>query len=357
MKNYRIITLPGDGIGPEVVDAAMDVLKSVGEIYGLNIDIESRLIGGISYEAHQKPITNEVIDDCLNADAVFLGAVGGPLWDDLPHHLKPEKALLKLRKELGLFSNLRPAKVYDSLLDASSLKAGILKGADLIVVRELTGGIYFGEPRGQDSEKGWNTLIYKKEEVRRIAEVAFKLAENRGCHLTSVHKSNVLESSQFWKNTVDEVHRDFLNVRLDNMYVDNAAMQLIRDPNQFDVIVTQNLFGDILSDISAMITGSLGMLPSACIGRKHQMYEPVHGSAPDMTGKNIANPIASIASVAMMFEHTFKLPDVAKIIIDCIDITLENGFRTIEIADKNSKVLSTSAMTSKIIEQIITRTK
>ena len=355
MKNYKVITLPGDGIGPEVVNAAMDVLKLLSDVYGLNIDIKSHLIGGVSYEAHQKPITSKVIEDCLSADAVFLGAVGGPLWDDLPHHLKPEKALLKLRKELGLFSNLRPAKVYDSLLYASSLKADILKGADLIVVRELTGGIYFGEPRGQDSEKGWNTLIYKKEEVRRIAEVAFKLAENRGCHLTSVHKSNVLESSQFWKNTIDEVHRNFSNVRLDNMYVDNAAMQLVRDPNQFGVIVTQNLFGDILSDISAMITGSLGMLPSASIGIKHQMYEPVHGSAPDMAGKNIANPIASIASVAMMFEHTFKLPDAAKIITDSIDITLKNGFRTKEIADKNYKVLSTSEMASKIIDQIISQ--
>lgn len=352
MKEYKVIALSGDGIGPEVVSSAMKVLETIMDNIGGNCSIEYRPIGGVSYDEFGLPLTNEVLRECKYSDAVFLGAVGGPKWDDLPQKLKPEKALLDLRKELNLFSNIRPAKVYESLLDASSLKPEKIKGSDIIVVRELTGGIYFGEPRGKNEHKSWNTLIYTKEEISRISIVAFELARKRSGHLTSVHKSNVLESSQFWKDIVTDIHKDYKDVELVDMYVDNAAMQLVRDPSQFDVIVTQNLFGDILSDISAMITGSLGMLPSASIGLKHAMYEPVHGSAPEIAGKNIANPIASIASVAMMLDHTFGLSDEANKIYESINTILSMGFRTVDISDNNSNILSTTDMTEMIVKQL-----
>ena len=349
MKTFKITTLPGDGIGPEVMDAALAVLDLVGSEYGLNFEIKSELAGGASLDQFNEPITESALQSCLESDAVLLGAVGGPKWDNLPQEKKPEKGLLKLREVLGLFSNLRPAKIFAPLADASSLKKDVIVGSDVMVVRELTGGIYFGEPRGHDKDEGFNTLRYKKYEVERIAKVAFELARKRNGHVTSVDKANVLDSSQFWRDVVHEVHKDYQNVPLSDMYVDNAAMQLVRDPKQFDVIVTQNLFGDILSDITAMITGSLGMLPSASIGEKHAMYEPVHGTAPEIAGQNKANPIAMICSVAMMMEITLNQPEAANRLNNAIESVLENGIRTIDISSSDSTIVTTDGMRDEII--------
>jgi len=298
-------------------------------------------------------LTDETLEACRNCDAVLLGAVGGPKWENLPHAEKPEAALLKIRKELGLFANLRPAKVYDALLEASTLKPEVVRGTDFMVFRELTGGIYFGQPRGYDENRGWNTMVYERYEVERIARLAFEAAQKRGnVKVTSIDKANVLEVSQFWRNVVHEVHKDFPEIELADMYVDNAAMQIVRNPKQFDVIVTSNLFGDILSDIAGMITGSLGMLPSASIGSKHALYEPIHGSAPDIAGQNKANPIATIASVAMMFENSFCMPDVAKEIYDAIEAALATGIRTADIAKPGEKSVSTTEMTAAIVARI-----
>ena len=349
MRTFKITTLPGDGIGPEVMDVALAVLDLVGSEYGLNFEIKSGLVGGASLDQFNEPITKSVLQSCLESDAVLLGAVGGPKWDNLPQEKKPEKGLLKLREVLGLFSNLRPAKIFAPLADASSLKKDVIVGSDVMVVRELTGGIYFGEPRGYDEHEGFNTLRYKKYEVERIAKVAFELARKRNGHVTSVDKANVLDSSQFWRNVVHQVHQDFQDIPLSDMYVDNAAMQLVRDPKQFDVIVTQNLFGDILSDITAMITGSLGMLPSASIGEKHAMYEPVHGTAPEIAGQNKANPIAMICSVAMMMEITLNQPEAAQRLNNAIESVLENGIRTIDIASSDSTIVTTDGMRDEII--------
>ena len=349
MRTFKITTLPGDGIGPEVMDVALAVLDLVGSEYGLNFEIKSELAGGASLDQFNEPITESALQSCLESDAVLLGAVGGPKWDNLPQEKKPEKGLLKLREVLGLFSNLRPAKIFAPLADASSLKKDVIVGSDVMVVRELTGGIYFGEPRGHDKHEGFNTLRYKKYEVERIAKVAFELARKRNGHVTSVDKANVLDSSQFWRDVVHEVHKDYQDVPLSDMYVDNAAMQLVRDPKQFDVIVTQNLFGDILSDITAMITGSLGMLPSASIGEKHAMYEPVHGTAPEIAGQNKANPIAMICSVAMMMEITLNQPEAAHRLNNAIESVLENGIRTIDIASTDSTIVTTDGMRDEII--------
>ena len=346
---YKITVLPGDGIGPEITDSAIEILNYISKLEGINFKIVSKLIGGSSIDQFGSPLSSDTLEECASSDAIFLGAVGGPKWENLPHEIKPEQALLKLRKELGLFTNLRPARTYNSLLGASSLKSEILKNVDILVVRELTGGIYFGEPRGITNERGWNTLEYNLEEVQRIARVAFKIAEKRKKHLVSVHKSNVLESSQFWKDTVRNVQKEFKSVNLVDMYVDNAAMQLVHDPGQFDVILTQNLFGDILSDISGMITGSIGMLPSASIGKKYAMYEPVHGSAPDIVGKNIANPIAAITSIAMMFEYSFHQPKIAERIYSAVESVLDGGKRTKDISTSNSKYITTIEMTVLIL--------
>ena len=349
MRTFKITTLPGDGIGPEVMDVALAVLDLVGSEYGLNFEIKSELAGGASLDQFNEPITESALQSCLESDAVLLGAVGGPKWDNLPQEKKPERGLLKLREVLGLYSNLRPAKIFAPLADASSLKKDVIVGSDVMVVRELTGGIYFGEPRGYDEHEGFNTLRYKKYEVERIAKVAFELARKRNGHVTSVDKANVLDSSQFWRNVVHQVHQDYQDIPLSDMYVDNAAMQLVRDPKQFDVIVTQNLFGDILSDITAMITGSLGMLPSASIGEKHAMYEPVHGSAPEIAGQNKANPIAMICSVAMMLEITLNQPEAAHRLNNAIESVLENGIRTIDIASSDSTIVTTDGMRDEII--------
>ena len=345
---FKLVTIPGDGIGSEVVASAVQVINALEEKHGLEIAIEERLFGGASYDVHGEMLTEETLEACKNCDAVLLGAVGGPKWENLPHEKKPEAALLRIRKELGLFANFRPAKVYDALVNASSLKPDILSGTDFMVIRELTGGIYFGQPRGYDENKGWNTMVYEKYEVERIARLAFETAMKRKKQLVSIDKANVLECSQFWRNIVHEVHKEFPEVELSDMYVDNAAMQVVRDPKQFDVIVTKNLFGDILSDISGMITGSLGMLPSASIGSKHALYEPIHGSAPDIAGQNKANPIATIASVAMMFEHSFSMQHIADDIYKAIEKTLESGMRTADIANPDDSVASTTEITDAI---------
>ena len=340
--SYKIALLPGDGIGPEVTNSAVKVINSIAAKFNVEITYSQHDIGGGCYEKHGTPLIQETLDGCFNSDAVFLGAVGGPDWENLPHHLKPEAALLKLREELQLFANIRPARVYKSMLDNSTLKKEVLSGTDFVVLRELTGGIYFGEPRGMNEDKGWNTMVYSKEEVERIAVKAFEIAENRDRRVTSVDKANVLEVSQFWRDVVKKVHSSYPKVSLNHMYVDNAAMQIIRDPKQFDVILTSNIFGDILSDISGMITGSLGMLPSASLGDKYSLYEPVHGSAPDIAGQGKANPIAAISSSAMMFKASEK----------GISNTLNLGYRTADIASNDSKIVSTEEFTDLVIENI-----
>lgn len=351
MKKYNITTLPGDGIGPEITASAVEILKEISKQSDIEFNITEKQIGGKSIDLYSMPLTDEALDACSSSDSVFLGAVGGPKWDNVDHEIKPEQALLKLRKSLSLYSNLRPANIFKSLINSSSLKPNIIDGTDIMIVRELTGGIYFGSPRGLDAERGWNTLEYTKKEVERIARVSFKLAQSRSKNLVSVHKSNVLESSQFWQNIVHEIHQDYPDVTLSDMYVDNAAMQIIQNPKQFDVIVTQNLFGDILSDISAMITGSLGMLPSASVGDNFSMYEPVHGSAPDLAGKNIANPIASILSIAMMMGITFKDKTIESNLYQAVSDALGQGYGTPDIVGDKNKHLSTTEFTELVKEQ------
>lgn len=347
---YKITLLPGDGIGPEVTKAAVKVINHVAEKFNLSLEYDEKLIGGCSYEKFGKPLTEETLQACYDSDVVLLGAVGGYEWENLPHNLKPEAALLQLRKSLGLFTNIRPAKVYKSFVNSSSLKQSVLEGTDFVVFRELTGGIYFGEPRGYDSKRGWNTMEYNYKEVERIARKAFDTAGKRKGVVTSVDKANVLEVSQFWRMVVSEVAKEYKNIELKHMYVDNAAMQIVRNPKQFDVIVTGNLFGDIISDIAGMITGSLGMLPSASMGTKYALYEPVHGSAPDIAGKSKANPIAAIASAAMMFDYSFGMLKASELIEYSIEKTLQQGFRTQDIAGEKDKVVTTEELTNKIIE-------
>ena len=349
---YKIVSIPGDGIGPEVVAGAVAVLNQLSRKHGFAIEIEEHPFGGASYDLHGEMLTAATLEACKQCDAVLLGAVGGPKWETLPHEHKPEAALLKIRKELGLFANLRPAKVYDALLGASSLKPDVVQGTDFLVFRELTGGIYFGQPRGFDENKGWNTMVYERYEVERIARLAFEAARKRDKKVISIDKANVLEVSQFWRNVVHEVHKDYTDIELSDMYVDNAAMQIVRNPKQFDVIVTSNLFGDILSDIAGMITGSLGMLPSASIGDRHALYEPIHGSAPDIAGQNKANPIATIASVAMMFDYSLSLPDIAADIYQAIEAALASGLRTADIANPGESPVSTTVMTEAIVRHL-----
>ncbi|MBZ0182135.1 MAG: 3-isopropylmalate dehydrogenase [Melioribacteraceae bacterium] len=348
---FKVTLLPGDGIGPEVINAAVNVLKYAAEKFNIEFEFTEKEIGGCSYEKYGTPLTDEVLSECYSSDAVFLGAVGGPKWEKLPHNLKPEAALLKLRKSLGLYANLRPAKVYNSMLSASSLKESVLADTDVMILRELTGGIYFGEPRGYDSDKGFNTMVYTRDEVERIARYAFELARGRKGRVTSVDKANVLEVSQFWRDTVHQVHTEYPDIELNDMYVDNAAMQLVRDPKQFDLVLTSNLFGDILSDIAAMITGSLGMLPSASIGKNYALYEPVHGSAPDIAGQGKANPIAAIASAAMMLKYSFEMDKASELIESSLENVLAEGYRTADIFSEGCKLVTTIQMTDLVIEE------
>lgn len=350
--NFKITLLPGDGIGTEIMDAAVKVLKAIEKKFSVVFQLKEELFGGASIDKYGIPLTEKTLQTCYDSDAVLLGAVGGYQWESLEHHLKPEAGLLNLRKSLGLFANIRPAKIYEGLLDGSSLKKEVLTGTDFVVFRELTGGIYFGQSRGIDEKSGWNTMKYSRSEVDRIARLAFETAKDRKKQVLSVDKANVLECSQFWRQVVHDVQKDYPEITLQNMYVDNAAMQIVRDPKQFDVVLTSNLFGDILSDIAGMITGSLGMLPSASLGEKYALYEPVHGSAPDIAGQNKANPIAMIASVAMMFEHSFQMFNVSKLIENAIEKTLQHGFRTADIFSDGTTLVSTTEMTEKILDNL-----
>ena len=349
-KNKRkILLLPGDGVGPEVMREVRKIIEWFNKNKSLDFDIEEELIGGASIDENKIPITDEVFYKSLESDAVILGACGGPKWDNLEFSKKPERALLKLRKELKLFANLRPAICFKQLVNSSTLKPEIVSGLDIMIVRELTGGIYFGEPREKKEDKAFNTMIYYESEIERIAEVAFKSSMERSKKLCSVDKANVLEVSQLWRETVEKVSKNYPEVELQHMLVDNAAMQLVKQPKQFDLILSSNLFGDILSDISAMLTGSIGMLPSASLDAKLKgLYEPVHGSAPDIAGKGIVNPIAMILSVAMMLKYTFKEFEASKSIEDAVKKVLNDGFATRDISKDSSEVVSTEEMGSLI---------
>ncbi len=327
----------------------MKILTAVGTRAGLQFDFEEHLIGGACIDAHGIPIEDITLKACQEADAVFLGAVGGPKWDMLPGHLRPEKGLLGLRKAMGCYANLRPAKVFPALESASTLRPEVVRGIDLLVVRELTGGIYFGEPKTVDADCGIDTMLYTAPEVRRIAIVAFEAAGLRKKKLISVDKANVLASSQLWRKVVDDVAREYPDISLEHMLVDNAAMQLLRNPAQFDVIVTGNMFGDILSDEASMLTGSLGMLPSASLGGGAGLYEPVHGSAPDIAGQDKANPLAAIGSIALMLRHSFGLEEEAVAIESAIARVLDDGFRTLDILSDGDTLVSTTSMGDRVL--------
>lgn len=353
-REFRIAVLPGDGIGPEVTAAACKVLSAVGKKFDLHFVQSTHLIGGAAIRKTGVPLPEETLHCCLKSDAVLLGAVGAPEFDKNPALLKPETALLQLRQSCGAFANLRPALFYKSLLDASPLKREVVEGADILIVRELTGGLYFGEPRGITEvepgvENAFNTLRYNTREIERIAHAAFQAAHKRRRILHSVDKANVLETSQLWRKVVSALAPNYPDVSLAHMYVDNCAMQLVANPRQFDVIVTENLFGDILSDEAAMITGSIGMLPSASIGGRVGIYEPVHGSAPDIAGKGIANPLAAIASVAMMLRYSFSLETKAAAIEHAITQVLDRGYRTRDLATDHQTPIGTEEMTDHVI--------
>lgn len=357
----KILVLPGDGIGVEVTNVSLGVLKAIGEKYTIQFEFETELFGGRSIDAHGVPITDEVIKKAKSSDAVLLGAVGGPKWDNLEYGIRPERGLLAIRKELDAFANLRPAVVYSALGDASSLKKEIVEGVDIMVVRELTGGIYFGTPRGIEhlsngEEKGVNTLVYTTYEVERIARMAFGIARKRRKKLTSIDKANILEVMELWRRTVTRIGKEeFPDVELDHLYVDNAAMQLIRRPKSFDVILADNMFGDILSDEAAQLTGSLGMLPSASIGHGGAIYEPVHGSAPDIAGKDIANPIASVLTSAMMLKYSLNQDQAAEEVEEAVKTVLEKGYRTADIYQEGMKKVGCREMGGLIVEEIQTR--
>ena len=364
VKDRKLLLLPGDGIGPEVVREVKKIIEWFNKNKSLDFKIEEGLVGGASYEKHKIPITDEVFYKALESEAVILGAVGGPKYDNLEFSKRPERALLKLRKELKLFANLRPAICFKQLVEASSLKAEIISGLDIMIVRELTGGIYFGEPRGIEpiengERKGINTHTYTTSEIQRVARVAFDLAKKRKNKVTSCEKSNVMESGILWREEVQNLkYKEYKKVELNHMLADNCAMQLLRNPKQFDVIVTDNLFGDILSDEAAMLTGSLGLLPSASLGAKDKngkirsMYEPVHGSAPDIAGKNIANPIATILSLSMALKYSLDLDKEADQLDKAVQSVLDDGLRTKDIMSKNMKEVSTSDMGDAIIAKL-----
>ena len=364
VKNRKILLLPGDGIGPEVVREVRKIIEWFNKNKSLDFKIEEGLVGGSSYEKHKNPITDEVFYKALESEAVILGAVGGPKYDNLEFSKRPERALLKLRKELKLFANLRPAICFKQLVDASSLKPEIISGLDIMIVRELTGGIYFGEPRGiepieNNERKGINTHTYTTSEIQRVARVAFDLAKKRKNKVTSCEKSNVMEAGVLWREEVQALKdKEYQTIELSHMLADNCAMQLLRDPKQFDIIVTDNLFGDILSDEAAMLTGSLGLLPSASLGAKDKngkirsMYEPVHGSAPDIAGKNTANPIATVLSLSMALKYSLDLEKEAEQLDQAVQSVLDDGLRTKDIMSKKMKEVSTSDMGDAIVAKL-----
>lgn len=352
---YNIAVIPGDGIGPEVIKETVKVLNAVGEKYGHRFDYNYVMAGGCAIDKFGTPLPEETLEICKNSDSVLLGAVGGPKWDDPTAKVRPEQALLGLRGALGLYCNLRPALLYAPLKDASPLKESIIgNGIDVLVVRELTGGIYFGE-RGLCDDNGvpaaYDTEKYNEDEVRRIAKIGFESAMKRSKKVTSVDKANILESSRLWRRVVEEVSKEYPEVELNHLYIDNAAMQMVKDPTQFDVIITSNIFGDILSDEASMVTGSIGMLPSASLGENSfGMYEPIHGSAPDIAGKGIANPLATILSAAMMLRNSFNLDEEALLIEKAVVGVLEEGYRTGDIMSEGMKLVGTEEM-GKLVKQ------
>jgi len=354
----KILVLPGDGIGPEVMREAVKVLAAVNERYRLGISWEEALVGGSAIDATGHPLPDATLQKAREADAILLGAVGGPKWDKLEMALRPEKGLLGIRKALGLFGNLRPAILYPQLAGASSLKPEIVAGLDILIVRELTGGIYFGQPRGittleNGERQGFNTYVYSESEIRRIGKLAFELAQKRGKRVCSVDKANVLEVTVLWREIMEEVAKDFPDVQLSHMYVDNAAMQLVRAPKQFDVLVTGNMFGDILSDEAAMLTGSIGMLPSASLNEKGQgMYEPCHGSAPDIAGQGKANPLATILSVAMLLRYSLQAAAPADAIETAVSKVLDQGLRTADIQSEGMTLVNTAAMGDAVVKAL-----
>lgn len=355
----HILVLPGDGIGPEITAQAVKVMEVCRDDFGVDISWEEAPVGGAGYDAAGHPLPPETLAKAKAADAIVLGAVGGPKWDKLEDiSLRPERGLLGIRKELALFGNLRPALLYPQLADASSLKPEVVSGLDIMIVRELTGGIYFGQPRGirtlENGEKeGFNTYVYSESEIRRIAKVAFEMARKRNKRLCSVDKANVLEVTMLWRDVMEEVAKDYPDVELSHMYVDNAAMQLVRAPKQFDVMVTGNMFGDILSDAAAMLTGSIGMLPSASLDENAKgMYEPCHGSAPDIAGKDMANPLACILSIAMMLRYSFDHSDVADKIEQAVSDVLDEGLRTADILSAGMTKVGTVEMGAAVVKAL-----
>ncbi|WP_089609850.1 3-isopropylmalate dehydrogenase [Dehalobacterium formicoaceticum] len=356
MRKYQIAVLPGDGIGVEIVPPAVEILKKVGTQLDLGFTFQEALIGGAAIDETGVPLPKETLDLCKKSDAVLLGAIGGPKWDHIPTHLRPEVgALLPLRKELALFANIRPVILYDELVSASTLKEEVVTGTDMVVIRELTGGLYFGEKKREKTaigERAVDTLVYTTEEIERIARLAFENAQNRRKKLTSVDKANVLESGRLWRETVTRLAQEYPDVEVEHMYVDNCAMQLVRAPKQFDVIVTENTFGDILTDQASMISGSIGMLPSASIGGKVGLYEPSHGSAPDIAGMDRANPLATILSAAMMLEYSFKELQGAGKIKNAVAKVLKQGYRTGDLAQEGTKVVGTKEMGALVLAEI-----
>jgi 3-isopropylmalate dehydrogenase len=357
-QNYRITLLPGDGIGPEIINVAVDVLKIVGKQFDLQFEFQQALMGGAAIDATGVPLPDDTLEMCRNSDAVLLAAVGGYKWDSLPSHLRPEAGLLGLRAGLGLFANLRPAKIIPQLIDASTLKKEVVEGVDIMVVRELTGGIYFGKPKGifeteTGEKRGVNTMVYSESEIERIGRVAFEAARKRGGKLCSVDKSNVLEVSQLWRDRITSLSQEYPDIELSHMYVDAAAMQLVRAPKQFDTIVTGNLFGDILSDAAAMLTGSIGMLPSASLGDKGPgVFEPVHGSAPDIARLDKANPLAQVLSAAMMLRYGLNQSAAADKIENAVLQVLEKGDRTGDIMSPGMNLLGCHSMGETLIQAL-----
>ena len=356
---YKLAVLPGDGAGSEVVTEALKVLDAVSKKYGLKYQINKGLVGGASLDVHGVPVTDEVLNICREADAVLLGAIGGPKWDDFPFDIRPESALLQLRNELGVFTNLRPVKIIEGLINTSPLKPEFLYNVDLVIVRELTGGLYFGKPQFIESiehgEHAVDTMEYSTSEIERIATAAFEMARTRRRKVTSVDKANILLTSRLWRKTVIKAAEKYPDITLEHMLVDNCAMQLIRNPGQFDVILTENTFGDIISDEAAMLSGSLGMLPSASLGNRGCLFEPVHGSAPDIAGKNIANPIGTINSVALMIRYTFKNEEAALLIEKAVEDVINKGYRTSDIFTEECTLISTSEMGDRIFENILSQ--
>jgi len=351
----HILVLEGDGIGPEIVREARKVMDVVNAKFDLGLTFENELMGGCAIDVHGVPLADSTLEKARKADAILLGAVGGPKWDKLDRSIRPEKGLLKIRSQLGLYANLRPALLYPQLVDASSLKPEVVSGLDILIVRELAGGIYFGEPRGirvleNGEREGYNTYKYSESEIIRIGRTAFEMARKRSGKVCSVDKANVLEATMLWRDVMDILHKEYPDVELSHMYVDNAAMQLVRAPKQFDVLVTGNMFGDILSDAAAMLTGSIGMLPSASLDKDGRgMYEPCHGSAPDIAGQGIANPLATILSVSMMLRYSLGYPQVADAIEVAVGKVLDQGYRTADIYTEGTTKVSTSQMGDAVV--------